>query len=60
MGVEVGCVETLKQLCQDKAKITRLAIDPTECAVKKEGTESAVVNQITAHTVVTRLKYNQM
>ncbi len=55
MGVEVGCVEALQQLCQTKAKITRLAIDPTQCAVRGEGTESALVNQITSLTVVTRL-----
>ncbi len=59
MGVEVGCVEALQQLCQDKAKITRLAIDPAQCAVRGEEAESAVVNRITSHTVVTRLKDNQ-
>ncbi len=59
MGVEVGCVEALHQPCQDKAKITRLAIDPAQCAVRREGAESAVVNWITSHTVVTRLKDNQ-
>ncbi len=60
MGVEVGCVEALQQLCQDKAKITRLAIDPTQCAVRGEGMESAMVNQITSLTVVTPLANNKI
>ncbi len=60
MGVEVGCVEALQQLCQDKAKITRLAIDPTQCAVRGEGAESALVNEITSLTVVTRLANNKI
>ncbi len=99
MGVEVGCVEALQQLCQtkakitrlaidpedkakisrlaidpedkakitrlaidpeDKAKITRLAIDPAHCAVRGEGAESAMVNQITSLTVLTRLANNKI
>ncbi len=60
MGVEVGCVEALQQLCQDKAKITRLAIDPTQCAVRGEGAESAGVNQMTSLTVVTWLANNKI
>ncbi len=60
MGVEVRCVEALQQLCQDKAKITRLAIDPTQCAARGEGAESAVVNEITNLTVVTRLANNNI
>ncbi len=60
MGVEVGCVEALQQLCQDKAKITRLAVDPTQCAVRREGAESAMVNQITSLTVVTPLANNKI
>ena len=36
MGVEVRCAEDLQQLCQNKANITRLAIDPTQCTVRGE------------------------
>ncbi len=60
MGVEVGCVEALQQLCQDKAKITRLAIDPTQCTVRKERAKSACVNRMTKLTVVTRLANNKI
>ncbi len=60
MEVEVGCVEALQQLCQDKAEITRLAIDPTQCAVRGEGAESALVNEITSLTVLTRLANNKI
>ncbi len=51
MGVEVGCVE---------AKITRLAIDPAQCAVRGEGAESACVKRMTNLTVVTRLTNNKI
>ncbi len=60
MGVEVECVEALQQLCQTKAKITRLTIDPALCAVRGEGAESACVNQITSLTVVTLLANNKI
>ena len=32
-GVEVVCVEDLQRLCQTKANITRLAVDPAKCTV---------------------------
>ncbi len=60
MGVEVGCVEALQQLCQDKAKITRLDIDPAQCTVRGEGVKSAMVIQMTNLTVVTRLANNKI
>ncbi len=60
MGIEVGCVEALQQLCQTKAKITRIAIDPAQCTVRGEGAESACVNQMTNLTVVTRLANNKI
>ena len=44
LGVEVNCAEDLKQLCQTKAKITRLHIDAAKCAVIGEGLKSAEVN----------------
>ena len=37
LGVEVNCAEDLKQLCQTKAKITRLPIDAVKSAVIGEG-----------------------
>ena len=42
LGVEVNCAKDLKQLCQTKAKITRL---PIECTVIGEGAGSAEVNK---------------
>ena len=43
LGVEVNCAEDLKQLCQTKAKITRLPIDAV--TVIGEGAGSAEVNK---------------
>ena len=34
MGVEVRCVQELKQLCQDQAKLMVLQIDPAKCIVE--------------------------
>ncbi len=53
--VEVGCVEALHQLCQDKAKITKLAIDPTQCTLSTDNAESALVNQPTMVALTTKL-----
>ena len=39
IGVEVKCAEALQQLCQTKANITRLAVDPAKCTVREEGRE---------------------
>ena len=39
IGVEVSCDEDLKKLCQTKAKIISLSIDPTKCTVVGEGIE---------------------
>ncbi len=55
MGVEVGCVEALQQLCQDKAKITRLAIDPTQCTLSTDNAESSLVNQPTTVALTIKL-----
>ena len=33
MAVEVSCVEDLKKLCQSKAKLTQLPLDPTQSTV---------------------------
>ena len=45
LGVEVNCAEELKQLCQTRAKITRLPIDAAICTVLGEGLKSAEVNK---------------
>ena len=50
MGVEVMCAEDLQQLCQTKAIITRLAVDPAQCTVRGEGVETAEVHQTTMTT----------
>ncbi len=56
MGVEVGCVEALlQQLCQDKAKTTRLAIDPTQCTLSTDNAESSLVDQSTTVALTTKL-----
>ena len=52
LGVEVNCAEDLKQLCQTKAKITRLHIDPANCAVIGEGLKSAEVNKPSQFEVI--------
>ena len=45
LGVEVNCAEELKQLCQTRAKITRLPIDAAKCTVLGKGFKSAEVNK---------------
>ena len=45
LGVEVNCADQLKQLCQTRAKITRLPIDAAKCTVCGEGFKSAEVNK---------------
>ena len=45
LGVEVNCAEDLKQLCQTKARITRLPIDAVKSTVIAEGAGSAEVNK---------------
>ena len=55
MGVEVSCVEDLKQLCLTKAKIMQLPIDATKCLITGEGVVSAEVNKVSEFRVVTAL-----
>ena len=45
IGVEVSCDEDLKKLCQTKAKIISLSIDPTKCTVVGEGIKIAEVDE---------------
>ena len=54
-GVEVECVEDLQRLCQTKANITRLAVDPAKCTVRGEGRETAEVSKTAEVTLTTKL-----
>ena len=58
-GVEVGFVEDLQQLCETKANITRLAVDPAKCTVKGEGRETAEVGKTAEVTLITKLTNNK-
>ena len=57
MGVEVRCAEALQQLCQTRAIITKLPIDPAKCRVHLE--ESAEVGKIFKGTLIARLSDNK-
>ena len=58
MGVEVRCAEDLQQLCQNKANITRLAIDPAQCTVRGEGVETAELHKTAEVTLTTNVLTN--
>ena len=58
-GVEVVCVEDLQKLCQTKANITRLAVDPVKCTVRGEGRETAQVGKTAEVTLTTKLTNNK-
>ena len=55
LGVEVNCAEDLKQLCQTKAKITRLCIDAAKSSVIKEMAGSAEVNKVSQYHLFAKL-----
>ena len=57
-GVEVRCVEDLQRLCQIKANITRLAVEPVKCTVRGEGRETAEVGKTAEVTLTTKLTNN--
>ena len=59
MGVEVECVKDLQRLCQTKANITRLAVDPAKCTVRGEGRETAEVGETAEVTLTTKLTNNR-
>ena len=59
MGVEVGCAEDLQRLCQTKANIVQLAVDPAKCTVRGEGRETAKVGRIAEVTLTTKLTNNK-
>ena len=58
IGVEVKCAEALQQLCQTKANITRLAVDPAKWTVTGEGRETAEVGKTAEVTLTTKLTNN--
>ena len=58
MGVEVRCAEDLQQLCQNKANITRLAIDPAQCTVRGEGVKTAEVHKTAEVTLTANILTN--
>ena len=58
-GVEVRFVEDLQRLCQTKANITRLAVDPAKCTVRGEGREMAEVGKTAEVTLITKLTNNK-
>ena len=58
-GVEVVCVEDLHRLCQTKANITRLVVDPAKCTVRGEGRETAEVGKTAEVTLTTKLTNNK-
>ena len=57
MGVDVRCSEALQQLCQTRAIITKLPIDPSKCTVHLE--EAAEVGKVSKGTLITRLSNNK-
>ena len=57
MGVEVMCAEALQQLCQTRAIIAKLPIDPAKCRVHLE--EFAEVGKIFKGTLIARLGENK-
>ena len=59
MGVEVLCVEDLQRLCQTKANITRLAVDPAKCTVRGEERETAEVGKTSKLSLNTKLTNNK-
>ena len=58
-GVEVVCVEDLQRLCQTKANITRLAVDPAKCTVRGEERVTAEVGKTAEVTLTTKLTNNK-
>ncbi len=59
MGVKVVCDESLLELFQTRAKITRLALYPAQFQVSSEGTQTAEVNKIAIVTLTARTLANK-
>ena len=60
IGVEVRCAEALQQLCQTRANIVQLPIDPAKCTVTMEDSTKHEVNKTSHATLVTRLSSNEI
>ena len=58
-GVDIDCVEDLQRLCQTKASIIRLAVDPAKCTVRGEGRKTAEVGKTAEVTLTTKLTNNK-
>ena len=55
MGVEMIPADDLQQLCQTKAKIVQLSIDPTKCSAVGEGIKTAEVDKVSQFYLKTKL-----
>ena len=53
--VEVSCAEDLKELCQTKAKVIQLPIDPAKCIVSGDGMKSPEIDIMSKFSVKTKL-----
>ena len=53
--VDVSFAEELKQLCQTKARITQIPLDPSKCTVVCKGAENAEVGKSSEVTVLANL-----
>lgn len=54
MGVRVACAEGIADLCQKRAEVMVLRVDPSKCTAKGPGTKYAEVGKsakFTVHTV---------
>ena len=47
------CAEALQQLCQTKAKLTKLPMTPIKCTISGEGAKAAVFNTISEASLTT-------
>ena len=59
VGIEMRCAEDMQQLCQTKARIIHLPIDPAKCTLRDEGLKTAKLNQITVVTLTAKLSNNK-
>ena len=56
LGIEVRCTEEVLQLCQTKASVIQLPIDPTQCRMTGEGVKIAEIHQ----TAIVTLTANKL
>ena len=60
VGVRVACAEGISDLCQKKAEVLVLRVDPTECTAEGPGTKVVEVGQSTQFTVCTLYQNGQL